>query len=153
MRPALLARGVACAAAALLLSSCASEEAGTHHAAAPPPHHPGTAGATKRLRVAQFDAPRRFWCLRAYPRQAQITIGWSVPAATDVTVLLDGRPLREGIRRKRPFHVLAGPPAGIGTTVVFGCHSGTRHTLVIRWSKGTSKTIERSLRIRKAASR
>ena len=85
--------------------------------------------------------------------KAQLTVGWSVPSATGVTVELDGKPLDEGIRRKLPFHVLAGPPAGIGTTVVFGCRSGKAHTLTVRWRGGDAKTVERTLRIRKAGSR
>lgn len=114
------------------------------------PATPAVAAPSAPPRVVQFDAPERFWCLVSRPRQAQVTIGWSVPSATRVTVELDGRPLRSGLRKRAPFHVLAGSPSGIGTTVVFGCRTGARHTITIRWRVGDSKPATRTLRIRKA---
>ncbi len=102
-------------------------------------------------KVVQFAAPRRFWCLQAHPGQAQVTIGWSVPSATDVAVLLDGRRLHAGLRRALPFAVLAGPASGIGATVVFPCRSGDRHRITIRWRMGSSPPAQRTVTIAKAS--
>lgn len=116
-------------------------------APAPPP----AAGGAPR--IVQFHAPRRFWCLPAHPGQAQVTIGWSVPAATAVTVLVDGRRVPLRIRRRAPFAVLAGTPSGIGATVVFACRSGTRHRVEIRWRAGDSPPARKVVSIRRAGRR
>jgi hypothetical protein len=98
----------------------------------------------------QFAGPRDFWCLKAHPGQAQVTIGWSAPSATTVAVLLDGRTLHTGIRKQLPFWVPAGKPAGIGGTVVFACGSGNRHRITIQWRGPGSPVEARSVTIRKA---
>lgn len=116
-------------------------------APAPPPAADGAP------RVAQFHAPRRFWCLPAHPGQAQVTIGWSVPAATAVAVLVDGRRVPLGLRRRPPFAVLAGTPAGIGATVVFACRPRTRHRIEIRWRAGDSPAARRVVSVRRAGRR
>lgn len=100
--------------------------------------------------VAQFAAPKRFWCLQAHPGQAQVTIGWSVPSTTAVTVLLDGRALRQGLRHELPFAVLAGQADGIGATIVFRCGSGSHHRITLRWRTGDSAAATRTVTIRKA---
>jgi hypothetical protein len=100
--------------------------------------------------VAQFASPHRFWCMTAHPGQAQVTVGWSVPTATAVTVLLDGRPLHQGLRDRLPFAVLAGKADGIGATVVFPCRSGQTHKVTIRWRAAGSAATTRTVTIRKA---
>jgi hypothetical protein len=121
---------------ALAAATAASPAAGTTAAAAPP--------------IVQFGSVPRFWCLAAFPGQAQTTIGWSVPTATSATVLLDGQVLHQGIRKQLPFAVLAGKADGLGVTVVFGCATGRSHRVTIRWRNGDSPASHRTITIRKA---
>jgi hypothetical protein len=100
-------------------------------------------------KVVQFAAPRRYWCLLAHRGQAQVTVGWSVPSATRVAVLLDGTALHSGIRKALPFWVPAGKPDGIGGTIVFPC-PGNRHRVTIRWRMKSSTAETRTVTIRKA---
>lgn len=104
--------------------------------------------------IAEFTAPNTFHCLAAttaHNRQAQISVGWSVPSATNLVVTLDGMAVHAGIRDTVPFHVPAGSPAGIGTTVVFACGPATQHTLTFTWQADGSPVTERILPITKAA--
>jgi len=101
--------------------------------------------------VAQFEAPGEFWCLRANPGEAQVTLGWSAPQATGVKVFLDGEKLHSGIRETLPFTVPAGDATGIGTTVVFACESGDSHSVEVRWRMGGAPPAERAVTIEKAA--
>jgi hypothetical protein len=101
-------------------------------------------------KVVQFKAPREFWCLRAHPAQAQVTLGWSVPSATNAAILLDGTRVHSGIRRALPFSVLGGTPSGIGTTVVFQCRPDQRHRITVRWGAHGSPTAERTVTITKS---
>jgi hypothetical protein len=102
-------------------------------------------------KVVQFASPRQFWCMKAHPGQAQVTVGWSVPSATTVTVALDGTSLHSGIRKVLPFWVPAGKADGIGATVVFPCSSGNSHRITVRWRMRRSPTEMRTVTIRKAA--
>jgi hypothetical protein len=101
-------------------------------------------------KVVQFKTPRKFWCLNDNPGQAQVIVGWSVPSATSVAVLLDGTRLHSGIRAALPFEVPAGDPSGIGSTVVFPCNSGARHRVTIRWRAHGSPVTQRTVTIAKA---
>jgi hypothetical protein len=136
--------GVGIASAlALGVAACASDEGtsgqdGTVTTPAGPPQ------------VVQIGAPKRFWCLKAFPGQAQVIVGWSVPAATSLVVSLDGKELHQGMREALPFAVVAGKPAGLGVTVVFPCRSGRRHTISMRWTAGDSPPAERSITVTKA---
>jgi hypothetical protein len=121
---------------------------------------PGTSSAdeprseTKRSgapKVAQFRNPPRFWCLEAHPGQAQVIVGWSVPAAKKVAVFLDGRRLHTGIRKRLPFWVPAGDASGIGATVVFGCDAGDRHRITVRWRARSGPATARRTTVTKAA--
>lgn len=100
--------------------------------------------------VAQFKAPEKFWCLRANPDEAQATLGWSAPQATEVKVFLDGEELHSGIRETLPFTVPAGDATGIGTTVVFACEPGDSHEVEVRWRMADSPPAERAVTIDKA---
>jgi hypothetical protein len=108
-----------------------------------------TAGGAPK--VVQFASPREFWCMKAHPGQAQVTVGWSVPSATTVVVALDGKSLHSGIRKVLPFWVAAGKAYGIGATVVFPCSSGNSHRITVRWRMRRSPTETRTVTIRKAA--
>ena len=119
----------------------------TTAAAAPTPTVTTANGAPG---IRQFAAPKTFFCMAAHPNQAQVTIGWSVPNATAVDVRLDGKVLHEGIRKALPFAVPAGPPTGIGSTIVFPCRPDRTHTVKIRWRSGSSPTSERTVKITKA---
>jgi hypothetical protein len=103
--------------------------------------------------VEQFHAPPTYYCLSTAdtPRQAQINVGWSVPSATELDITLDGEPVPSGIRDTLPFHVPAGPPSGVGTTIVFACGQETPHTIEITWRTSSSTSTIRTLLITKAA--
>jgi hypothetical protein len=125
--------------------------AATTTPATPAPPATTPTGAPK---VVQFDAPKRFWCLKADPGQAQVIVGWSVPTATDLVVLLDGKVLPQGLLDNPvPFAVVAGKPMGLGVTVVFGCKAGSRHTITMRWSENGGPATTRSVTVVKAAKR
>jgi hypothetical protein len=111
---------------------------------------PSASAAAAPPDVVQFASPKRFWCMTAHPGQAQVTVGWSVPTATAVTVLLDGRPLHQGLRDRIPFAVLAGKADGIGATVVFPCRSGRTHRVTIRWRAAGSAAASRTVTIHRA---
>jgi hypothetical protein len=102
-------------------------------------------------KIIQWEAPRSFWCLKAHPGQAQVTVGWSAPSATTVAVLLDGTLLHTGIRKALPFWVPAGKAAGIGGTLVFRCGAGNQHRVTVRWRRHGSPVETRTVTIRKAA--
>lgn len=88
--------------------------------------------------VVEWSAPEEFWCM-ADGKQAQITVGWSVPSATEVTVELDGAALPSGIQSTVPYQVLAGHPSGIGSTLVFDC-APDRHDVTITWTMDGQST-------------
>ena len=69
--------------------------------------------------------------------QAQVTVGWSVPSATDVTVLLDGASPPVGIQDTAPYQVPAGKAPGVGSTIVFPC-AADAHTSPMLISSGWS---------------
>jgi hypothetical protein len=100
--------------------------------------------------VVQFHVPRRFRCLRDHPRQAQVTAGWSVPAATEVTIRLDGKTIAQGLDHPLTFAIIAGPPGALGATVVFPCKSGGRHRLAFHWEMPDAPAASRVVTIRKA---
>ncbi|MDI9917320.1 hypothetical protein [Rhodococcus sp. IEGM 1379] len=74
-----------------------------------------------------------------------MTVGWSAPSATDVSLALDGQLLPVGIQNELPYQVPAGGPTGIGAAVVFACDSATHHTIDITWTgharPATSRTV------------
>lgn len=97
--------------------------------------------------VVEYSAPERFWCM-ADGILAQVTVGWSVPSATGVTVQLDGAELPSGLQDTAPYQVPAGSVTGIGSTIVFPCEPD-RHTITITWAMGDRST-ERTFTIAKA---
>jgi hypothetical protein len=124
----------------------------TRNPPASTPPVPGITTPDGAPKLTQFRAPSRFWCLAQYPDRAQVTIGWSAPSATAVSLRLDGRKLPSGLQASPPFQVPAGPPSGNGAAVVFACRPGTRHTISIDWRiKGSPKT-SRTVIVRKASS-
>ena len=98
--------------------------------------------------VVDLVVPDTFTCL-ADGVEAQVTVGWSAPSATGLTILLDGTSPPSGIQDTMPYQVPAGTAAGIGSTIVFPCDSGTEHTLTMTWSMGT-ETTERTFTITEA---
>jgi hypothetical protein len=101
--------------------------------------------------VVRFVVPDRFWCLVDDPSEAQVTVGWHVPSATEVEVLLDGVAVPAGFQPALPYQLPAGGPTGIGATVVFPCEDGDQHSVTVRWRSGTSPTAERTGTIAKGA--
>ncbi len=97
--------------------------------------------------VEQFVAPDSFVCLAEDPRQAQVTVGWDVPTATDVTILLDGAPVHSGIHDELPFAVTAGTARGIGSTIVFDCAASDARTITIQWTVGASPPAEHVVQV------
>ncbi len=117
--------------------------------APPPATHPLVTSPPGGPAVVQFQAPSTFSCLAQNPAQAQITIGWNVPASTQVTVALDGAALHRGIRRRLPFIVPAGPSLGPGATLVFACDGGSSHTVVLTWRRQGIPSTTRVVRVHK----
>jgi hypothetical protein len=101
------------------------------------------------MAVLQFHAPTSFSCLAQYPSQAQVTIGWNIPAATRVTETFDGTIMHSGIREALPFAVSAG--VNLGATLVFGCDSGVTHTIVLTWYGQGLPPMRRVLTVHKVA--
>jgi hypothetical protein len=97
--------------------------------------------------VEAFVAPETFVCLAEDPRQAQVTLGWDVPTATEVAISLDGEPVPSGIRDELPFEVPAGGARGIGTTVVFACDGSDARTITIAWSIDGSPPTEQVVNV------
>jgi hypothetical protein len=114
------------------------------------PTAPTITTASGAPKVVEFAAPHSFWCLEAHAGQAQVTLGWSVPSATTVAVLLDGRRVHTGIRKALPFWLPAGKAAGIGGTIVFRCRSQNRHRVTVHWRMRRSAIETRTVAIRKA---
>jgi hypothetical protein len=94
--------------------------------------------------VTTFNAPTSFTCLAQDPSQAQVTIGWTAPSATQVAIGLDGAPPPSGIRNSFPFQVPAGPASGPGVTIVFACGPAFQHTITLAWRM---KKSPRTLRV------
>jgi len=113
-------------------------------AAAPSTSAPNVTTPQGGPALAMFNAPTSFSCLTQDPAQAQVTIGWDAPSATQVTVTLDGVQPPRGIRASVPYEVPAGPPRGPGVTVVFAC-GAPHHTIRLRWtmnhSPGTMRVV------------
>lgn len=101
--------------------------------------------------VVEFGAPDSFRCL-ADGIEGQATIGWSVPSATSVTVLLDGTPPATGIQDSLPYQIPAGPAPGVGSTIVFPCDSADQHTFTFVWALGDATTTRSVTLTREAAS-
>ena len=94
--------------------------------------------------VDPFVAPHTFVCLAEDPNQAQVTIGWDVPTASDVEIRLDGVPVPSG---SAPSCRSRCPPAaraaGIGSTVVFDCDASEAWTITIQWTAhGSPPTVK-----------
>jgi hypothetical protein len=115
----------------------------------PPTTQPLILSAEGGPAVVQFQAPTNFSCLAQNPAQAQITIGWNVPSSTEVTVRFDGSVMHRGIRQQLPFDVPAGPSVGPGATLVFGCNSGSTHTVVLTWRREGIRETTRVVRVDK----
>lgn len=96
------------------------------------------AGTSTAPAVDNFTVLPTFTCLKDEPARSVVTVGWSAPSATAVTLSLDGQPLQTGIRTEVPFQVPAGGPTGIGAAVVFDCRSSDVHTIEVVWTDGTS---------------
>lgn len=99
----------------------------------------------------EFGAPDSFRCL-ANGIEGQTTIGWSVPSATSVTVLLDGTAPATGIQDSLPYQIPAGPAPGVGSTIVFPCDSADQHTFTFVWALGDTTTTRSVTLSREAAS-
>lgn len=99
--------------------------------------------------VVEFGVSESFSCL-ANGVEGQVTIGWSVPSATDVSVLLDGTAPATGIQDDLPYQIPAGPAAGVGSTVVFPCQSADEHTFTVIWALGDTTTT-REVTVTRAA--
>jgi hypothetical protein len=102
--------------------------------------------------ITQFNAPSTFSCLTVYPSQAQVTIGWHVPSADQVSIRLDGAPIHIGIEDALPFDVPAGPATGPGTTIVFACAAGDHHQVTLRWDAAGLRPVTRTFTVTKVAS-
>lgn len=101
--------------------------------------------------VLAFDGPDEFWCLVTEPAEAQVTLGWTVLSATEVTVTLDGVVLPSGIQPQAPFQVPVGDASGIGSTVRFACEPAVDHVITVSWRMGSSPPVERTVAITKGA--
>ena len=119
----------------------------TTSSAAPPPLLTTAEGGPE---VVEFGAPDSFRCL-ANGIEGQTTIGWSVPSATSVTVLLDGTAPATGIQDSLPYQIPAGPAPGVGSTIVFPCDSA-EHTFTFVWALGDASTTRSVTLTREAAS-
>lgn len=100
--------------------------------------------------LVEYHAPTTFYCLANTPNEAQVTIGWNAPSATDVSLTLDGEPLVSGIQPAPPYQVPAGGPTGFGATVVFACNPASEHTIKATWKMNDSPPTERTITITKA---
>jgi hypothetical protein len=100
--------------------------------------------------VTAFYAPTTFSCVNEDPSQGQVTIGWTVPSATQVGIVLDGAPPPSGIRISVPYAVPAGPPRGPGVTIVFAC-GPAQHTIMLSWRTKTSPATVRLVSVTKIA--
>jgi hypothetical protein len=150
------------AAASTLLAACGDDDgsSGSGGAAtersiptrvpAPPTPLPVVTVPGGAPEVTEFAAPRSFSCLAESPEQAQVTIGWNVPSATDVAVQLDGSVPASGIQDALPYQVPAGPAVGPGVAMVFPCDLA-EHTITLTWTAGSSPPTERVVAITKAA--
>jgi hypothetical protein len=101
--------------------------------------------------VTETRFPKTFRCLPQYADQAQVTIGFSSPEATDVTFTLDGKTLPVGIKDAVPFEVPAKDATGIGATIVFACSAGKSHTIEGSWVTGDSPSTTRTFTVKKEA--
>jgi len=101
--------------------------------------------------VTAFNAPTSFTCLSQDPSQGQVTIGWTVPSATQVAIVLDGAPPPSGIRGSLPYAVPAGPARGPGVTIVFACSPAAQHTIMLAWRTKDSPATVRLVPVAKVA--
>lgn len=99
------------------------------------------------IAVGDFVIQPTYECLDKTPRQAIVTVGWTAPSATSVSVTLDGRVLSTGIQPTLPYQVPAGGAPGIGATVAFSCDGPTSHTLALTWSADGLKPNTRTATI------
>jgi hypothetical protein len=99
-----------------------------------------------RPALTMFNAPSSYTCLTQDPTQAQVTLGWSAPSATQVVVTLDGTPPPRGIRAALPYEVPAGPATGPGVTIVFACGTAP-HTIELRWQRQHSAATVRDVSV------
>jgi hypothetical protein len=108
----------------------------------PPPSAPTITTPQGGPAVTEFNAPASFTCMTQDPSQAQVTIGWSAPSATQVAVVLDGVQPPSGLRPSVPYEVPAGPASGPGVTVVLACAPAVQHTIMLEWrTKGSPATV------------
>lgn len=109
------------------------------------PIAPSPPEASDEVTVTDFTVLPTFSCLKVVPPRAIVTVGWSAPAATDVSLSLDGHVLPVGIENELPYHVPAGDPTGIGAAVVFTCDGQSQHTIDITWTghplAATTRTV------------
>jgi hypothetical protein len=137
-----------------LLAGCSSS-AGSAAATSPPaPAAPASSSASPITgapapAVTEIRGPKTFRCLPAYPDQAQVTIGFSSPDATDVTFTLDGKTLPVGVKDVAPFEVPANGPTGIGATIVFACSAGKTHSIEGSWVTGDSPATTHVFTVKK----
>lgn len=103
--------------------------------------------------LVEYHAPSTFTCMPGTPDQAQITLGWSAPSATDVSFTLDGAPLAKGIQNPIPYEVPAGGAAQVGATIVFACEPASTHTITATWRMNDSPPTERVITITKEPAR
>ncbi|GAA2062955.1 hypothetical protein [Williamsia deligens] len=101
--------------------------------------------------MRDFVVQPTYTCLDGSPRRAIVTVGWTAPSATGVTVSLDGRRLASGLSNPLPYQVPAGGPTGIGATVAFACDGPPQHTITIDWTADTLNPATRTVTITREA--
>jgi hypothetical protein len=104
------------------------------------------------LAVTEFHVPSSFSCLAADPTRALITIGWNVPSANDVRLILDDHALPTGMDHPVPYQVPAGGAKGIGATIVFSCAGPSERTIGIEWTAADALAARRTASITRDAS-
>jgi hypothetical protein len=143
---------------AIMLGACSGSSGSSAAASSPIPSRvaPPTTSATPVTTpqggpaVTTFDAPSSFMCLAQDPSQAQVTIGWVAPSATDIAITLDGASPPTGIRTSLPFRVPAGPASAPGVTIVFACGPALQHTITLAWRTKSSPVTTRVVTVTKA---
>ncbi|MBE7193276.1 MAG: hypothetical protein INR66_12430 [Gordonia polyisoprenivorans] len=141
--------------AVLVVSACSSGSGGVY---APVPTRTTTSTPATSVidpgnvvGVRNFVVQPSYSCLDGNPRRAIVTVGWTAPSATGVSLSLDGRRLPAGLNNPLPYQVPAGGPKGIGATVAFACDGATQHSITIDWTAAGLTPASRTVTIVKDA--